>query len=83
MYNGTYAVGAMMFTSPLLPGTAYTAVIMVNTSFTNSPPILLSLYNSAVLRGVEGRSSNASFTAGYMPFAKQGGSAAREESWLR
>jgi hypothetical protein len=67
----SYAAGAFVFNKrdPLdFSNDAFQLTIMVNTSFVNSAPILLSVWNSALLRDAE--QSNATVTSGYEPFIR-------------
>ena len=77
VYNSGVAgkpqVAGIVFNPSTLPAANYTLSLLMNTSLTNSLPIVVSLYDSAVLREADG-STTASIQATYVPFKRTGAS---------
>ena len=64
-----YAAGSFVFNGAGL-ASSYDLTLLANTSFTNSVPILVSLYSSALLRQQEGGNASLNITSGYAPFPR-------------
>ena len=67
--NMTYAAAVLVFNPGSL--SLFDLTVMVNTSFTNVAPIVVSAFNTGLMRSLEG-DDGASIMSGFMPFERVG-----------
>jgi hypothetical protein len=73
LLDGKYSGGALLATPVAVAGLNFSVTIVVNNSFTHSAPTLMAMFDSAILRHVEGNST-ASFQPRSHPFPRAGAS---------